>query len=62
MDKALIERLAQLRGIGEAYHNYRGELQHFSVETKAGILEAMGCAVDDDGALADGIAQAESAR
>jgi 4-alpha-glucanotransferase len=62
VDRALIERLAQLRGIGEAYHNYRGELQHFSVETKAGILDAMGCVVDDDGALAEGIAQAESAR
>ena len=62
MDKALIERLAQLRGIGEAYHNYRGELKHFSVETKAGILDAMGCVVDDDGALAHGIAQAEGVR
>ena len=62
MDNALIERLAQLRGIGEAYHNYRGELEHFSVETKAGILGAMGCVVDDDGALAHGIAQAEGVR
>ncbi len=47
MDTALIERLARLRGIGDAYHDYRGELQHFSLETKAGILSAMGCAVDD---------------
>jgi len=62
VDNALIERLAQLRGIGEAYHNYRGELEHFSVETKAGILGAMGCVVDDDGALAHGIAQAEGVR
>ena len=42
MDKALIERLAGLRGIGDAYHNYRGEIKHFSLETKAGILKAMG--------------------
>jgi 4-alpha-glucanotransferase len=62
VDKALIERLAQLRGIGDAYHNYRGELHQFSLETKAGILEAMGCVVDDDGALAHGIAQEEGAR
>jgi 4-alpha-glucanotransferase len=62
VDKALIERLAQLRGIGDAYHNYRGELKQFSVETKVGILDAMGCAVDDDGALAHGIAQAEGVR
>ncbi len=27
MDTALIERLARLRGIGDAYHDYRGELQ-----------------------------------
>jgi 4-alpha-glucanotransferase len=58
---ALIERLARLRGIGEAYHNYRGELEHFSPETKAGILRAMGCAVDDDGALSREIAQTEAA-
>ena len=62
MDKALIERLAQLRGMGDAYHNYRGELQHFSLETKAGILSAMGCVVDDSDALAAEIAQLEIAR
>jgi 4-alpha-glucanotransferase len=62
VDQALIERLAQLRGLGDAYHNYRGELQHFSLETKAGILSAMGCVVDDPDALAAEIAQAEAAR
>ncbi len=62
MDQALIERLAQLRGIGDSYHNYRGELQYFSVETKAGILEAMGCAVADRDELAAEIAQAEASR
>ena len=62
MDKALIERLAQLRGMGDAYHNYRGELQYFSLETKAGILNAMGCVVDDGNALAAEIAQLETAR
>ncbi|HEY2464330.1 MAG TPA: 4-alpha-glucanotransferase [Steroidobacteraceae bacterium] len=62
MDRALIERLAQLRGIGDGYHDYRGELQHFSLETKAGILSAMGCAVDDDHALAAETARLEAAR
>ena len=51
MDVALIETLARLRGIGDAYHDYRGELKHFSIETKIGILRAMGCAVDDPAAL-----------
>jgi 4-alpha-glucanotransferase len=54
--------MAQLRGIGDAYHNYRGELKYFSLETKVGILSAMGCEVDDADALAAGIAQIEAAR
>jgi 4-alpha-glucanotransferase len=62
VDKALIERLAQLRGIADAYDNYRGDLQHFSLETKAGILSAMGCAVDDNNALAAEIEHIETAR
>jgi len=62
VDNALIERLAQLRGIADAYDNYRGELQHFSLETKAGILSAMGCVVDDNSALAAEIAHIETAR
>jgi 4-alpha-glucanotransferase len=62
VDEALIEKLARLRGLGDAYHNYRGELQYFSLETKAGILRAMGCAVDDATALAAEIAQIEVAR
>jgi 4-alpha-glucanotransferase len=43
----MIEKLARLRGVGDAYHDYRGELKYFSVETKREILRAMGCAVDD---------------
>ena len=62
MDEALIERLARLRGLGDAYHNYRGELQYFSLETKAGILRAMGCEVDEGTALAAEIAQIEFTR
>ena len=62
MDQALIERLAQLRGIGDAYHNYRGELQRFSMQSKTGILGAMGCVLDDDKEIAAEIAQLEAAR
>ncbi len=54
--------MAQLRGIGDAYHNYRGELQYFSLQTKTAILSAMGCAIDDDSALAAEVAQIEAAR
>jgi 4-alpha-glucanotransferase len=52
MDTASIERLARLRGIGDAYHDYRGELKYFSLETKISLLRAMGCAVDEPAALA----------
>jgi 4-alpha-glucanotransferase len=44
--------MARLRGVGDAYHDYRGDLRYFSVETKAAILRAMGCPVDDPAALA----------
>jgi 4-alpha-glucanotransferase len=48
----LIEPLARLRGIGDTYHDYRGELRYFTLETKTDILRAMGCPVDDPAALA----------
>jgi 4-alpha-glucanotransferase len=62
VDRALVERLAKLRGIGDVYHDYRGELKHFSLQTKAGILNAMGCPTGDESALAAAIAQAEAER
>src|SRR5271165_4068428 len=62
LDAPLIERIARLRGIGDAYHDYRGELRHFSLETKTGILRAMGCAVDDPQALSDELKQLEIER
>jgi 4-alpha-glucanotransferase len=62
VDAALVQKLARQRGIGDAYHDYRGELQYFSSETKIGILRAMGCQVDDAGALAASLAQIESLR
>ena len=62
MDTTLIERLARLRGIGDAYHDYRGELEHFSLETKIGLLRAMGCPVDEPAALARDASRLEAAR
>jgi 4-alpha-glucanotransferase len=46
VDRALIERVAALRGLGDAYYDYRGELTVFSLETKIAVLRAMGCAVE----------------
>jgi len=54
--------MAALRGIGDAYHDYRGELKIFSLGTKTAILRAMGCAVDDASALAANLSQLEIAR
>ena len=62
MHTALIEKLAHLRGIADAYHNYRGELHAFSLQTKIGILSAMGCAVDDEDEVTANLAQFEAAQ
>jgi 4-alpha-glucanotransferase len=57
----LIERLARARGIGDAYHSYQGELKHFTIETKAAILRAMHCRLDDAAALLAQIEESEAA-
>jgi 4-alpha-glucanotransferase len=62
MDPVLIETMARLRGIGDAYHDYRGELKYFTVETKRALLRAMGCPVDDPAALAVELRRLEAAR
>src|ERR1700686_5219909 len=62
VDTTVIERLARLRGIGDAYHDYRGELRHFSLETKKSLLRAMGCNVDEPAAPALELARLEMAR
>jgi 4-alpha-glucanotransferase len=62
VDTTVIERLARLRGIGDAYHDYRGELRDFSLETKKSLLRAMGCNVDDPPALALELRELEIAR
>ena len=62
MDQDLIEKLARSRGIGDAYHDYRGHLKYFSSHTKREILRAMNCNVDDAASLAESSAQAELVR
>jgi 4-alpha-glucanotransferase len=62
VDPAVIERLARLRGIGDAYHDYRGDLKHFSIETKTALLRAMGCKVDEPAALARELSELEASR
>ena len=51
--EGLIARLADLRGVGAAYHDYRGELRPFSLHTRTEILRAMGCPVDEPQALSE---------
>jgi 4-alpha-glucanotransferase len=48
---SLLDHLARSRGIGDAYHDYRGELRAFTPATKTAILAAMGCRVDDAAAI-----------
>ena len=58
---SLVERLARARGIGDAYYSYKGELKHFTLATKAAILRAMHCRLDDAAALNEQIHESESA-
>jgi 4-alpha-glucanotransferase len=60
MNVDAVEQLARLRGIGDAYHDYRGELRHFSIETKAALLRAMRIPVLDGAALAAAAHDAEA--
>lgn len=62
MDTAAIERLARMRGIGDAYHDYRGELKYFSIETKQALLRAMGCPIDVPADLERELRRLEAAR
>lgn len=47
----LIERLARMRGIGAAFHDFRGELHSVSLRSQTEILRAMGAPVEDTAAL-----------
>ena len=57
---SLLDQLARRRGIGEAYHDYRGELRAFSPTTKTAILAAMGCNVTDADAVQREIARLDA--
>jgi len=59
---SLLDELARRRGIGEAYHDYRGELRPFSAATKTAILAAMGCEVADVRAVERAIAELDAQR
>src|SRR5512140_1206735 len=48
---SLLDQLARQRGIGDAYHNYRGEMLPIGRHTKTAILAAMGYATSDARAL-----------
>jgi hypothetical protein len=48
---SLIDHLARLRGIGDRYYDYRGELKEIGRESKRAILSAMGCNVSDAAAI-----------
>jgi 4-alpha-glucanotransferase len=54
--------MARLRGIGDAYYDYRGELRYFAVQTKQALLRAMGCEVDDPAAAAHDLSRLEVSR
>jgi len=58
----LIDRLARQYGLGDAYHDYRGELKIISRSTKQAILAAMGCSVDDAAGIEAALARQESQR
>jgi 4-alpha-glucanotransferase len=58
----LIDELARLRGLGEAYYDHRGELRRFSDESRRAILQAMGLRVDDETALRLAIERESSTR
>ena len=59
---SLLDQLARRRGLGEAYHDYRGELRPFSAATKTAILAAMGCKVTDAGAVERELAELDEER
>jgi len=59
---SLLDQLARRRGLGEAYHDYRGEWRPFSARTKTAILAAMGCKVTDADAIERELADLDEER
>jgi 4-alpha-glucanotransferase len=59
---SLLDQLARQRGLGDAYHNYRGDLVHITSATKTSILAAMGCPTEDAAAIAHELRAHDAAR
>jgi 4-alpha-glucanotransferase len=59
---SLLDQLSRQCGIGDAYHNWRGELMWVSRETKLAILNAMGRPTDDAAAIECVLHELEAAR
>ena len=51
MNHAALSALASARGLGDSYHDYRGEFREFPAATKTAILSAMGIDVHDAAAI-----------
>ena len=59
---SLLDQLARQCGIGDAYHNWRGDLMWVSPATKQAILSAMGCPTTEPAAIERVLAEREAAR
>jgi 4-alpha-glucanotransferase len=59
---SLLDQLARQCGIGDAYHNYRGDLMWVTAATKKAILAAMGCPTEDADAIEAVLRERERAR
>jgi len=59
---SLLDDLARLRGIGDRYYDYRGELKEIGRESKRAILSAMGCNVADAAAIEAELARLDGER
>jgi 4-alpha-glucanotransferase len=59
---SLLDQLARQRGLGDAYHNYRGDLLYITPATKNAILAAMGCSTTDAAAVERALREHAAAR
>ena len=62
MIDSLLDQLARQRGIGDAYHNYRGELLWISRQTKTALLDAMGYPTQDAASIERVLRQGDAER
>jgi 4-alpha-glucanotransferase len=59
---SLLDQLARQRGIGDAYHNWRGDLVWVGSGTKRAILQAMGLPTDDAAAVERALQERDAER